>query len=300
MRVQAWRSTSRRRRNVLTRTCVHRQSQTGYVTPRVSPLRKGEQRHIYSPTTSPRQKRRRVVQGRDPSEPDDDDDESEVVVDTPQRAPKAKPQPQPKYKPRRSSEQHSALTPPPVVPASLLVNTSSPSSSPPPSPPDVNSLTTLPLPSLPAPACWDLGAAAQTESSANVAQSFGQQCIANNTMASNAAGFFAVRGPQPSRTVSSQKHSRRVIFWEVLRCLSVPCNQTVQISSTVLPPGQLFANIALAGQIASVFTRTLRKRTFFVGDARLPTSSHFARTPIPPRLIPPQAPILPQKSTSRV
>ena len=214
-------------------------------------------------------------------------------------ASKAKPQPQPKSEPRRSSQQQSASTPLPTIPSSISIYTSSPSSSPPPSPPDVSSVTGLPLTSLNAPTCWDRGTAAQTESPANVTQSFGRQCIANNAIASSAAGFFAVRGPQPSRMVSSQKHSRRVIFWEVLRCLSVPCNQTVQISSTVLPPGQLFANIALAGQIASVFTRTLTERTFFVGDARLPTSSHFARTPIPPRLIPPQAPIL-QKSTSCV
>ena len=61
-------------------------------------------------------------------------------------------------------------------------------------------------------------------------------------------------------------------------------------SSTVLAPGQRFANIALSvsvGQITSAPTRTLRKRRFSFATlgSQIPTSSHFARTPIPPRLI---------------
>ena len=60
-------------------------------TPRVSPRRKGKRRNIYTPTTSPRKQRRRVAPPRDPAEPDDLDDEVEIIVDMPQRAPKAKP-----------------------------------------------------------------------------------------------------------------------------------------------------------------------------------------------------------------
>ena len=99
---------------------------------------------------TPRPKLRRVAHRRDPAEPDDNVDEPEVVVDTPQRAPKAKPQPQPKSETRRSSWHRPASTPLPAIPASLSVHTSSPSSSPPPSLTDVNSLTGLPLTSLPA------------------------------------------------------------------------------------------------------------------------------------------------------
>ena len=73
------------------------------VTPRVSPRRKGKHRQVYTPTTSPRKQRRRVALPRDPVEADDSDDEVEIVVDMPQRAPKAKPQPKSKY--RRSSQQ---------------------------------------------------------------------------------------------------------------------------------------------------------------------------------------------------
>ena len=80
------------------------------------------------------------------------------------------------------------------------------------------------------------------------------------------------------------------------------------MSSTVLVPGQLFANIAFAVppnnpfvRVPAPTTRTRKKipvnlpqETLFFGDGRLPTRrSHFARTPIPPRLIPPQAPVLP-------
>ena len=61
------------------------------VTARISPCRKGKQRYICTPTTSPRKQRRRMTPPRDPVEPDDSDDEAEIVVDMPQRAPKADP-----------------------------------------------------------------------------------------------------------------------------------------------------------------------------------------------------------------
>ena len=68
------------------------------VTPRVLPSRKGKRRNIYTPTTSPRKQRRFVAPPRDPTEADDLDDEVEIIVDMPQRAPKAKPQPTSKYR----------------------------------------------------------------------------------------------------------------------------------------------------------------------------------------------------------
>jgi hypothetical protein len=123
--------------------------------PRVSPRRKGKRRDIFTPMTSPRKKRRRVARASDPSEGHkqvDSDDEVEIVVDAPRRVSKAKPQPQSKYKSRRSSQQHRASTPPPAISASISVHTSSPSPSLPPSSPDVNSLAGLPLTILPAPA----------------------------------------------------------------------------------------------------------------------------------------------------
>ena len=120
------------------------------VTPRVLPRRKGKRRNIYTPTTSPRKQRRHVAPPRDLAEADDLDDEVEIIVDMPQRAPKAKPQPTSKY--RRSSQQQPASTPLPVVSASISIHTSSSGSSPPPSSPDVNSLDCLPLTILPAPA----------------------------------------------------------------------------------------------------------------------------------------------------
>ena len=123
---------------------ARRQSRTGPETPRISLCRKGKTMPYITPTTSPRQKRRRVVQRHLPAESDDNDDKSEVVVDTPQRAPKAKPQPQPGsplFQPAAARQ--------PAISASISVHTFS--SSPPPSPPHVISVTGLPLPSLPAP-----------------------------------------------------------------------------------------------------------------------------------------------------
>ena len=118
------------------------------VTPRVLP-RKGKRRQVCTPTTSPRKQCRRVAPPRDPAEADDSDDEVEIVVDMPQRPPKAKPQAKHKY--RRSSQQQPASTPPPAISTSISVHASSPASSPPPSSPDVNSLDFLPLTILPAP-----------------------------------------------------------------------------------------------------------------------------------------------------
>ena len=119
------------------------------VLPRVSPRRKGKRRLVQTPTTSPRRKRRRVV---DKPQREDSDDEVEIVVDAPQQ-----PHPQPKPKSRRTSQRHRASTPSPVN-TSISVHTSPPSTPPPPSQqpsspttPSVNSLAGLPLTILPAP-----------------------------------------------------------------------------------------------------------------------------------------------------
>ena len=113
------------------------------VTPRVSP-RKGKRRQVYTPTTTPRKQRRRVAPPRDPAEADDSDDEVEIVVDIPERPPKAKPQG--KHAVQASNSQHLLHHLP-----SISVHTSSPASSPHPPSPDVNSLG-LPLTILPVPA----------------------------------------------------------------------------------------------------------------------------------------------------
>ena len=109
---------------------------------------------------------------------------------------------------------------------------------PPPSLPDANSLTGLPLTSLHAPTCWDRGTAAQTESPANVTQSSGRQYIANNAIASNATGFFVDEGtaasthdllaktPPPCYLLGSPSP-------HVSALVALPCNETVQMSSTV-------------------------------------------------------------------
>ena len=81
------------------------------VTPRASP-RKGKRRQVYTSTTSPRKQRRRMAPRHDPAEADDSDDSIEIVVDMPQRAPKAKPQAKHKY--RRASQQQLASTTPPA------------------------------------------------------------------------------------------------------------------------------------------------------------------------------------------
>jgi hypothetical protein len=147
-------TTKRPRTNARTKVASSQNNDHSPIMPRVSPRRKGKRRHIFTPVTSPRKKRRRVARASDPSEEHkqiDSDDEVEIVVDAPRRISKAKPQPQSKYKSRRSSQQHPASTPPPVN-ASISVHTSSPSPSPPPSSPDVDSLAGLPLTILPAPA----------------------------------------------------------------------------------------------------------------------------------------------------
>jgi hypothetical protein len=100
------------------------------VTPRVSPRRKGKRRYIYTPMANPGRKQWRMASAAIASRRTGDEDN--IVVDAPRRAPKAKPQPQPKYKSRRSSQQHLASTPPPTH-TSISVHTSSPSSSLPPS-----------------------------------------------------------------------------------------------------------------------------------------------------------------------
>jgi hypothetical protein len=147
-------TTKRPRTNARTKVASSQNNDHSPIMPRVSPRRKGKRRHIFTPVTSPRKKRRRVARASDPSEEHkqiDSDDEVEIVVDAPRRISKAKPQPQSKYKSRRSSQQHPASAPPPVN-ASISVHTSSPSPSPPPSSPDVDSLAGLPLTILPAPA----------------------------------------------------------------------------------------------------------------------------------------------------
>ena len=66
-----------------------------------------------------------MARHRDPSEPNDSDDEVEIVVDTSQSAPKAKPQRQYKHKPAVPV----SSTPLPAISAPISLHTSLPSSS---------------------------------------------------------------------------------------------------------------------------------------------------------------------------
>ena len=103
-----------------------------------------------------------------------------------------KPQPQPKSETRRSSQHHPASIPLPAIPASLSIHTSSPSSSPPPSLTGVNSVTGLPLTSLPACAPARTGIVVPPRVLSHLQRHPVIQTTAHrkNATASNAAGFL--------------------------------------------------------------------------------------------------------------
>ena len=204
--------TKRSRTHARAQATSNRNHNHSAVLPRVSPHKKRKRQHMYTLTSPPR-KQQRIAHGGDPSDErgqDDSDDEVEIVVDAPRRAQKPKPQPQLKHKLRRANQQHRASTPP-AAPTFASVNTSpasTPSPSPPASqpsspatPPDVNSLAGLPLTILPAPARREIVIPTLLVQSSRLGN---RHEIARDATTSDPAGFFAMRGPHPARTVSSR------------------------------------------------------------------------------------------------